>query len=505
MERALAEYVVNALWQLPVLAAGAWVFIRLVRPGPQVQHGIWLAILALAVLLPARGLSKTSADQGHVTVAITEERTVVRERPVPFFSQSHDLNLNATASRWLVRIYLATVVLALVRIAKAWHTAHHMVASSRETCCHQGELDDLSQRFAVKTPRLRESHEVSSPMVVGVTAPVVLLPQGFGEFKDEEVRAALCHELAHIKRQDYLMNVVCQLAALPLAWHPVVHEIQQRIRMTREMVCDAMAAEEMKSHLGYAKCLVALANSMLGSRKIAGEAKFVGLFGRNTLEERVMRLMDETKMSVRARVARAATGAAMMIATGSLAAIFHVTPTMAEQAAAAPPQPANLAAGQNQPETVKPATPTTNQPIRSRHAAQHRKVVRQDEEIRKERDLVMLNDQEFQKRMEDAQRQMARANAIVDSPEFEQRMEDAQRQMARATEYFRSSEFRQQMENAQRQMATARVILDDPEFRARMEEAQRRMAKAAEVFRSPEFQQQIEEMRRNAEEAARDR
>jgi hypothetical protein len=244
---------------------------------------------------------------------------------------------------------------------------------------------------------------------------------------------------------------------------------------------------------------------MLGSRKIAGEAKFVGLFGRNTLEERVMRLMDETKMSVRARVARAATGAAMMIATGSLAAIFHVTPTMAEQAAAAPPQPANLAAGQNQPETVEPATPTTNQPIRSKHAAQHRKVVRQDEEIRKERDLVMLNDQEFQKRMEDAQRQMARANAIVDSPEFEQRMEDAQRQMARATEYFRSSEFRQQMENAQRQMATARVILDDPEFRARMEEAQRRMAKAAEVFRSPEFQQQIEEMRRNAEEAARDR
>ena len=505
MERALAEYVVNALWQLPVLAAGAWLLIRLVRPGPQVQHGVWLAILALAVLLPARGLRKTNTDQAHVTVALTQESTVVRERPVPFFSRSHDLNLNATASRWLVRIYLASLVLAMVRIAKAWHTAHHMVASSWQTGCHHLALDDLSRRFAVKTPQLRESHEVRSPMVVGVAAPVVLLPEGFAEFKDQEVRAALCHELAHIKRQDYLMNIVCQLAALPLAWHPVVHEVQQRIRMTREMVCDAMAAEEMKSHLGYAKCLLALANSVLGSRKIAGEAEFIGLFGRNTLEERVMRLMDETKMTMRARVARAATGAAMMIATGSLAAAFHVTPTMAEQTAAAPPQPANLAAGQNQPEAVKPATPTTNQPIRSRHAAQQRKVERQAEEIRKERALVILNDQEFQKRMEDARRQMAKANAMVDSPEFQQRMEDAQRQMAKATEYFRSSEFRHQMENAQRQMATAKVIFDDPEFKKGMEEAQRQMAKAAEVFRSPEFKQQIEEMRRKAEEAAQER
>jgi Zn-dependent protease with chaperone function len=40
---------------------------------------------------------------------------------------------------------------------------------------------------------------------------------------EDEIRAALCHELAHIKRRDYLVNAVCQLAALPVAWHPVLH------------------------------------------------------------------------------------------------------------------------------------------------------------------------------------------------------------------------------------------------------------------------------------------
>jgi beta-lactamase regulating signal transducer with metallopeptidase domain len=178
---------------------------------------------------------------------------------------------------------------------------------------------------------------VSSPMIVGVAAPVVLLPEGFDRFTEDQVRAALCHELAHVKRQDYLMNLVCQVAASPLAWHPVAHAVQQRIRMTREMVCDAMAAQEMESDIGYAKCLLALAHSMLGDRDIAGRAEFLALFGKNTLEERIMRLMETTKMSMRARVARVATGAAMMIATGSLAAIFHVTPTMAEQSNGAPP------------------------------------------------------------------------------------------------------------------------------------------------------------------------
>ena len=121
MERALAEDVVNALWQLPVLAAGAWLFFRLARPSPRVQHGIWLAVLALAVLLPGRGLRK--AEPVQATAMVTQESRAMGEEPPSLFPRTHDLNLNATVSRWLVRIYLATVVLALFRIARAWHAA----------------------------------------------------------------------------------------------------------------------------------------------------------------------------------------------------------------------------------------------------------------------------------------------------------------------------------------------------------------------------------------------
>jgi beta-lactamase regulating signal transducer with metallopeptidase domain len=489
MEQALAEYLINALWQLPVLAAGAWLFIRLARPSPRIQHRMWLGVLALALLLPGRGLR--TAGPAHATVMVTQESAVIAQAPLSLLPRTRDLTLNAGVSRWLVRIYLASMVLALVRIGRAWHAAHSLVGHSRETFQHRAQLANLSSRFQVKLPQLRESEEVSSPMVVGVAAPVVLLPGGFARFTEDQVRAALCHELAHVKRQDYLMNLVCQVAASPLAWHPVVHAVQQRIRMTREMVCDAMAAQEMESEIGYAKCLLALAHSMLGDR--ARGAEFLGLFGRNTLEERIMRLMETTKMSMRARIAGVATGAAVMIATGSLAAIFHVTPTMAAQTNDAPPPAAvQLAAGQVQPEVAVPATPV-----------QPSKPAPKGERKRMAKAAVILDDPEFQQRMEDAQRQMAKANAILDSPEFKQRMEDAQRQMEKATAVFNGPEFQQRMENAQRQMEQANAIVNDPEFRKRMDDAQRQMAKAAEVFESPEFKQRIDEMTRKAREDAR--
>jgi hypothetical protein len=289
------------------------------------------------------------------------------------------------------------------------------------------------------------------------------------------------------------------VAASPLAWHPVVHAVQQRIRMTREMVCDAIAAQEMESDIGYAKCLLALAHSMLREQDIAGRAELLGLFYRNTLEERIMRLMETTKMSMRARVGRVATGAAVMIATGSLAAIFHVTPTMAEQTNGAPPPEIALASGQARPEVATPATPTPpSQPAPARHATHPSKA----EQKKMDKAEVVLDDPEFQQRMEDAQRQMEKATAVFENPEFKQRMEDAQRQMEKATEVFDSPEFKQQMENVQRQMEQSKAIFDDPEFKRKMEDAQRQMTKAAEVFESPEFKQRIDEMTRKAEKHA---
>jgi hypothetical protein len=72
MERALIEYLVNALWQVPLLAGGAWLLVRIVRPAPQTAHRVWLAVLGLAVLLPISG---TARERGHAGTCSQPERT----------------------------------------------------------------------------------------------------------------------------------------------------------------------------------------------------------------------------------------------------------------------------------------------------------------------------------------------------------------------------------------------------------------------------------------------
>jgi beta-lactamase regulating signal transducer with metallopeptidase domain len=505
MERALAEYLVNALWQVPLLAGGAWLLVRVVRPGPQIQHATWLAVLGLAVLLPIHGMGMGAfTPPSQLTTAVLEESTASRDIPSSrkdhFFPRMRTLHLNATATRWVVRMYLATVALALIRIARGWRAARRLVASSRETSGHRVALAQYSQRFQVVQPELRESADVSSPVIVGARAPVLLLPEGFARFTEDEVVAALCHELAHIKRQDYLMNMVCQVVALPLAWHPAVDQVQQRIRMTREMVCDAMAAQEMKSHIGYAKCLLVLAQSMLRERGMARQAQWIGLFSNSSLEERVMELMETTTMSARAKLARLATGATVMIAAGSLAAMFHVTPTMAEsRPEAPPPQATATTAGPTQPAVTTPESSTTRAAVEPAHKGRPAPAKHIDKKgNQRETSMAdaLLNAPEFRRQMADAQQHAAEATEMLNSPEFKQRMEDAQQQMAKATEMLNSPEFKQRMEDAQQQMAKATAMLNGPEFKQRMEDAQRQMEKATEMLNNPEFKQRMDDLQK---------
>jgi beta-lactamase regulating signal transducer with metallopeptidase domain len=505
MERALAEYLVNALWQVPLLAGGAWLLVRVVRPGPQIQHAAWLTVLGLAVLLPIHGMGMGAfTPQPQATTAVLEESTASGDIPSSrknhFFPRTRRLHLNATAARWVVRMYLATVALALIRIARAWRAARRLVASSRETSGYRVALAHYSRRFQVMQPRVHESADVSSPVIVGARAPVLLLPVGFARFTEDEVVAALCHELAHIKRQDYLINIVCQVVALPLAWHPAVDQVQQRIRMTREMVCDAMAAQEMKSHIGYAKCLLVLAQSMLRERGMARQAQWIGLFSNSSLEERVMELMETTTMSARAKMARLATGATVMIAAGSLAAMFHVTPTMAEsRPEAPPPQATATTAGQTQPAVTTPESSTPRAAVKQAHKGRPAHAKHLDKKAdQRETSMAdaLLNSPEFRRQMEDAQQHAAEATAMLNSPEFKQRMEDAQQQMAKATAMLNSPEFKQRMEDAQQQMAKATAMLNGPEFKQRMEDAQRQMEKATEMLNNPEFKQRMDDLQK---------
>ncbi|MES2221359.1 MAG: M56 family metallopeptidase [Acidobacteriota bacterium] len=372
MEQILLDSLTNAAWQIPLLAGGAWLFIRIGNFGPRTQHCMWLTVLALAVGLPIRGVrpairaatqaacadcsfgAPTIAGREALPPAAILTQLVVADPRLPgeLFTLPHPtLRLSAEATDWVISVYFAILLFGIFRIVLSWRRARQLIQDAEPVVlssqCY-ATFHETGRRLGVRLPELRCSAEVHSPVIVGMMHPVLLLPEDFMSHGQSGMQAAFLHELAHVRRHDYLGNLLCRVAALPVAWHPVIYGVQQRIRRTREMVCDDIAARAMQSEIGYAKCLLAMAVRTIGQHDCAQGAQAIGLFGGNVLEERIMRLMQEKKtMTMQAKLIRVASGAIAMILAVAMAASFHVRPTLAQTSGtavtvpppAAPPTP----------------------------------------------------------------------------------------------------------------------------------------------------------------------
>jgi hypothetical protein len=133
------------------------------------------------------------------------------------------------------------------------------------------------------------------PATLGIRNPILVLPQWFFEQASEvELAAALAHELAHIRRHDFVLNLVYELLLLPICFHPVAALIKARIDQTRELACDQIAAQCSTSPAHYARSLLSIARTLTVTPRPPTFASALGLFDKNSLEERIMNLLAQT-------------------------------------------------------------------------------------------------------------------------------------------------------------------------------------------------------------------
>ncbi len=106
-------------------------------------------------------------------------------------------------------------------------------------------IQNYASRLGIwKEVRLLESDWVSSPVTVGVIQPIVLLPIGLiNGLTSDQVACILAHELAHIRRYDFIVNIAQSVVEMLLFFNPAVWWISKRIREERELCCDDMAVE----------------------------------------------------------------------------------------------------------------------------------------------------------------------------------------------------------------------------------------------------------------------
>ena len=121
-------------------------------------------------------------------------------------------------------------------------------------------LDVLRARVRVSAPvRMLSSALVQVPTVVGWLRPVILLPIGaLTGLAPEHIKALLAHEPAHVRRRDYLVNVLQSVAEALLFYHPAVWWVSSHIRAERELCCDDVAVAVGGDAFTYVQALTRL-------------------------------------------------------------------------------------------------------------------------------------------------------------------------------------------------------------------------------------------------------
>ena len=162
----------------------------------------------------------------------------------------------------LILIWIAGVSLLSLRLLTGWIWVQRLRARGNAPAADawQQMATRLSRRLHIRRAiTLLESTLVDVPTVIGWLKPVVLLPaSALAALSPQQLEAILAHELAHIRRHDYLVNLLQTLVETLLFYHPAVWWLSRRIRIERENCCDDLAVSLCGDPVAYASALADL-------------------------------------------------------------------------------------------------------------------------------------------------------------------------------------------------------------------------------------------------------
>ncbi|HMC56369.1 MAG TPA: M56 family metallopeptidase, partial [Gemmatimonadaceae bacterium] len=215
----------------------------------------------------------------------------------------------------LTGILLLRLAIANARLA-SWERGASVVEDARTL----GLLRRLCRQYGIRRPvTLLESGHTDIPVTWGVVYPVVLIPDAWWTWDEEQRVAVLTHELAHVKRFDALTQQLAQAAVALLWFNPLIWVVLRRMRLEREHACDDFVLAGGARATRYADDLLGLARRL--ARPTAPAAAALAMARRSELEGRLLAILDpRARRGAVARARVALTLTAVLVLSLPLAA-----------------------------------------------------------------------------------------------------------------------------------------------------------------------------------------
>lgn len=325
--QALGHALFHFVWQGSLLAGFLWLIQAVAQPlSPRFRYAAAsLTLFAMPVLLAVtawRGIPRGDQRVEGSVLAAVDRSSIHSSGPV---HRVIPVNSNAPGSPyagisgWAVCIWAMGVLLLSLRTVVGWIGIQNL----RNTAVPAGSALDglltrLQSRLRVSAPvRLYTSAIVRVPTVFGYLRPCILLPiSALTGLSQLQIEALLAHELAHIRRHDYVINALQTLVETLLFYHPAVWWVGAQMRIEREHCCDDIAVSACGSAFHYATALAEM-------EQIRGRIPEPALAatGGNLLE-RIRRLLHPRERAPRSATAAAA--ATVMILTTATVAMVSI-------------------------------------------------------------------------------------------------------------------------------------------------------------------------------------
>jgi beta-lactamase regulating signal transducer with metallopeptidase domain len=352
---------VHSLWQGALVAVLYACFASLAaRARPDARYAVAIFALVLMLVLPVvtaaalamrseRGLfaRETLTSEGTWADSLRERVRASRDGKEPA-TRATQLALPESISSattmwgwaeervtallpWLVFAWLAGVALLASRFVGAWLLVLRLRRSAAPVAERFEQLlARVSEGLRVsRAVGLCESALVEVPTVVGHLRPIILIPaSALVGLTPQQLEAVLAHELAHVRRYDYVVNLLQTMVETLLFYHPAAWWLSGCVRTEREHACDDAAVEATGDVLLYARALAAL-EQLRGA--CAPSAALALAANGGSLMQRIQRLVN-TDRRAHAHRPFATAAIAFALLCGALAVTRSLVPAEAKSA-----------------------------------------------------------------------------------------------------------------------------------------------------------------------------
>ena len=298
----LGNLVAYSIQMALVVAAGGLAAAALRLKQPRVMLAYWQALLAACLLLPLLQLWQRTGTNPAPTGGAA---TIIGIDVGDVDSVLGSFPFHA----WILLALAAGVGLGLLRLGLGlWRLGHYRRAALRIAPL-PGVLRE-AQALVRVAPTFYFSDRVESPVTFGWLRPAIIVPRRFEHMEESQQRAIACHELLHVARRDWLVNLFEEFILTLFWFHPAIWWAMRSIRLSREQVVDSEVVALTGARKPYLHALLEIAAA---SQALPVPAPL--FLVESQLARRVASLAKEARMSKPRLIASLAIALVVLAAT----------------------------------------------------------------------------------------------------------------------------------------------------------------------------------------------